>query len=67
MSGDLEPNRDLYTLEELAQVLGVPESEAATILDDHGYHLSAEQPLVKLTEEEYRELMEGPPLEAEPY
>ncbi len=67
MSGRMEIDRDTYTLDELAQVLGVTEPEAAVILEEHGYHFSSEQPFVKLNEEEYRELMEEPPLEADPY
>lgn len=71
MSGRIEGARDYatdqYTVDELAQVLGVTESEATDMLEEHGYHLSSERPLVKLTEEEYRELMEPPPLDAEPY
>jgi hypothetical protein len=67
MSGRIEINRDTFTLDELAQTLGVTESEATVMLEEHGYHLSSDQPLVKLTEEEYRELMEEPPLDADPY
>ncbi len=71
MSGRTEEARDNatdnYTVEELAQVLGVTESEATDMLEERGYHLSLDQPLVKLTEEEYRDLMEEPPLDADPY
>ena len=67
MSGRIEVNQDTYTLEELAQALGVTESEATVMLEERGYHLSSDQPLVKFTEEEYRELMEEPPLDADPY
>ena len=67
MSGRIEVNQDTYTLDELAQTLGVTESEATVMLEERGYHLSSDQPLVKLTEEEYQELMEEPPLDAEPY
>jgi Mn-dependent DtxR family transcriptional regulator len=67
MSGRIEETRDNYTVDELAQVLGVTEPEAIDMLEERGYHLSSDQPLVKLTEEEYRDLMEEPPLDAEPY
>ena len=71
MSGRIEETRDIatdnYTVDELAQVLGVTESEATDMLEERGYHLSSDQPLVKFTEEEYRDLMEEPPLDAEPY
>jgi hypothetical protein len=67
MSGRIENETDNYTVDELAQVLGVTETEATVILEEHGYHLSSDQPLVKFTEEEYRELMEEPPLDADPY
>jgi hypothetical protein len=67
MSGRIQETHDNYTLDELAQILGVTESEATTILEEHGYQLSSDQPLVKLTEEDYRDLMEEPPLDADPY
>lgn len=67
MSGKIEIDRDDYTVDELARVLGVTESEATVMLEEHGYHLPSDQPLVKLTEEEYRDLMEEPPLEVDPY
>lgn len=68
MSGRSENEGSAYTLDELAEVLGVTEPEAEAILDEHGYRLSAEStPVVKLTEEEYRELMEEPPLDVDPY
>ena len=68
MSGKIEIDRDNYTVDELAQVLGVTESEATTILEEHGYRLTPEStPVVKLTEEEYRDLMEEPPLDVDPY
>jgi hypothetical protein len=71
MSGRIEETRDNatdnYTVDELAQVLGVTESEATDMLEERGYHLSSDQPLVKFTEEEYRDLMEEPPLDADPY
>ncbi len=67
MSDNIEIDRDNYTLDELAQVLGVPAPEMAVILEEHGYHLPSEQSLVKLTEEDYRDLMEEPPLDVDPY
>ena len=67
MSGRIENDDSVYTVDELAQVLGVTESEAATILEEHGYRLTPDDmPLVKLTEEDYRDLMEEPPLDADP-
>jgi hypothetical protein len=67
MSGRIEANQVTYTLDELAQTLGVTESEATIMLEERGYHFSSDQPLLKFTEEEYRDLMEEPPLEADPY
>jgi len=67
MSGRIEQETDNFTVDELAQVLGVTETEATDMLEEHGYHLSSDQPLVKITEEDYRDLMEEPPLDADPY
>lgn len=68
MSGEIERVDSVYTMDELAQLLGVTVSEAATILEEHGYRLSPDDtPLVKLTEEEYRDLMEEPPLDVDPH
>jgi hypothetical protein len=68
MSGRIENDSSVYTVDELAQVLGVTESEVATILEEHGYRLTPEDmPLVKLTEEDYRDLMEEPPLDVDPH
>ncbi|MFN8514890.1 MAG: hypothetical protein U0232_04970 [Thermomicrobiales bacterium] len=67
MSGKIEQETDNFTVDELAQVLGVTETEATDMLEEHGYHLSSDQPLVKITEEDYRDLMEEPPLDADPY
>jgi len=67
MSGKLEQETDNFTVDELAQVLGVTETEATDMLEEHDYHLSSDQPLVKITEEDYRDLMEEPPLDADPY
>lgn len=66
MSGEIERD-SVYTMDELAQLLGVTVPETATMLEEHGYRLSPENmPLVQLTEEVYRDLMQGPPLEADP-
>lgn len=52
-----------YTLTELAQALGVDETEALEILDEHGYEAPAGDTLLTLTEDEYRDLMEAAPLD----
>lgn len=67
MSGRIEQETDNFTVDELAHVLGVTETEATDMLEEHGYHLSSDQPLVKITEEDYRDLMEESPLDADPY
>jgi hypothetical protein len=54
-----------YTLGELAQALGVDEREATEILDEHGYTLSGYDDLLTLSQDEYLELVEAPPLDRE--
>ena len=54
-----------YTLDELARALGVDEHEAAEILDEHGYQPPTGTELLKLSADDYAELMEAAPLSGE--
>lgn len=63
MSGTSETIPHEQTLPAVAEILGVDEFEAETILAQHGYREDAE--IVEITEEEYQELMERPPLVAD--
>ena len=54
-----------YTLDELARALGVDEHEAAAILDEHGYQSPTGAELLKLSADDYAELMEAAPLSGE--
>lgn len=63
MSGMSETAPQEQSLPVVAEVLGVDELEAKTILDQHGYREDAN--LSEITEEEYQELMERPPLDAD--
>lgn len=58
-------NNQGYTLAELAQALGVDETEALEILDEHGYAAPDGETLLTLTEDEYLDLMEAAPLDAD--
>ena len=59
------PQSRSYTLSELAQALGVDEREATEILDEHGYTLAGDEALLSISQDEYLELIEAPPLDRE--
>lgn len=59
MSGRTNPG---YTLNELADALGVDALEAAELLDEHGYRAPEGGELLTLTPDEYADLMEASPL-----
>ena len=46
-----------YTLDELAELLGVDRPDAVTILEEHGYPAPDGDERLPLTAEEYRELV----------
>jgi ribosomal protein S13 len=63
MSGASETTPQEQSLPTVAETLGVDEHEAATILAQHGYREDAE--VTEITEEDYKDLMERPPLDAD--
>ena len=65
MSGNIRTNEQQYTLTELAQLLRVEEEEAAEILEEHGYQVPLGDGLLTLSEEDYLDLMEEAPIDAD--
>lgn len=57
----VEYSRD-YSLTELATALGVEPAEALDILDEHGYHVGASEAGVRLSPDEFSDLLEAAPL-----
>jgi len=63
MSGTIATTARDYTLDELAELLGVNSPDAVTILEEHGYPAPDGDEWLPLTEEEYRELLvPAPPI-----
>lgn len=63
MSGGIPTTDQGYSLTDLAQLMGIDEGEAATILEEHGYRVPAGDDRLTLSEEDYLDLMEAAPIE----
>lgn len=51
-----------YSVDDLAAALGVAPAEALAILDEHGYDMVGPDAVVRLTPDEFSDLVEAAPL-----